>query len=257
MPARSTDPQDYMTIPRPVAAMPKTFRAGARTGLHAHDRDQFLYAVEGVMRVATVGEMWIVPADRAVYMPAGVAHETSMRGRVEMRTLYIRPRAHSGLPSAPVGMEVSPLLRALVLALMEEPLLYDQKGRGGRIAGLVLDEIARAERSPLAMGVPMPRDPRLLRLAKTLMEDPARAETLDEWADKCAASPRTLTRLFQAEMGLTFTRWRQRVRFHAALEALARGEPVARVAEANGYASASAFTAAFRKVMGAPPGRMV
>ena len=70
------------------------------------------------------------------------------------------------------------------------------------------------------------------------------------------ASPRTLARLFERDLGMSFNQWRQRIRFHNALEALSCGEPISRVAEQHGYRSASAFSAAFRKVMGTPPSRV-
>lgn len=252
--SRSIDPADYQAVPRPVAAMAKSFASGETVPPHTHARDQFLYAVEGVTRVATSGAAWIVPPDRALYVPAATEHTVAMRGRVEMRTLYIRPGAAPGLPEAPVVMEVSGLLRALILALLEEPVLYDEAGRGGLLAGLILDEIARAR--SLALVIPMPRDARLRRLCAALLDDPARDDTLEGWAEVAGASARTLSRLFLAETGLTFARWRQRARFTNAMEALVRGERVAQVAHANGYASASAFTAAFRKVLGVTPGSL-
>jgi AraC-like DNA-binding protein len=43
------------------------------------------------------------------------------------------------------------------------------------------------------------------------------------------------------------------VRFHNALEDIVAGEPIALVAQRNGYRSASAFSAAFRNVMGQSP----
>jgi len=61
-----------------------------------HTRDQLLYAVSGVMRIQTDAEAWIVPPDRAVYLPAGTRHTVGIRGNLEMRTLYItegQPRA--------------------------------------------------------------------------------------------------------------------------------------------------------------------
>ena len=67
------------------------------------------------------------------------------------------------------------------------------------------------------------------------------------------ASARTLARLFESELDLSFTAWRQRVRFHNALEAIARNEPIERIAADNGYRSPSAFSAAFRSVMGHAP----
>jgi AraC-like DNA-binding protein len=151
-------------------------------------------------------------------------------------------------------MEVSPLLRALILALLEEPVLYDESGRGGMLARLILDEIARAR--PLALAVPMPGDARLARLCEALLAEPGRGDTLDRLAAEAGASARTLARLFRRETGMTFAQWRQRARFAGACEALVRGEPVGRVARENGYASASAFTAAFRKALGVRPGSL-
>ncbi|MGI9387707.1 MAG: AraC family transcriptional regulator [Methyloligellaceae bacterium] len=235
--------------------MAKTFVAGDFVPDHSHRRDQLLYAISGAMRVRMAGDVWIVPPDRAVYVPANIVHSVDSCGQVEMRTLYISPDASPDLPRQPVGLEVSALLRALVLALLEEPIEYDGAGRGGLLAKLILHEISSARR--LALAIPMPRDARLQRLCTALLADPCRDETLDAWAEIVGASPRTLTRLFDREVGMTFRAWRQRVRFHSALEALARGEPVQNVAHANGYASPSAFTAAFRKALGVAPSRLV
>ena len=148
-------------------------------------------------------------------------------------------------------MAVSRLLRELVLALVDEPLLYDRAGRGGAIVSLIVSEIARAQRLPLV--IPMPHDPRLRRVCARLLADPSDLRTLDGWSEIAGASARTLARLFDSELDLTFTAWRQRVRFHNALEAIARDEPIERIARDNGYRSPSAFAAAFRSVMGHAP----
>ena len=248
---RSTDASDYQFVPRPLAAMSKSFEHGHEIAPHHHARDQLVYAVSGVMRVRTVSEAWIVPPDRAVYLPAQTVHSIGIRGQVEMRTLYIARRASDDLPDAPTVLEVLPLLRELVLALIEEPVIYDEQGRGGAVALLILSEIAKARR--LSLVIPMPRDPRLLRLCNALLADPASRLTLESWVDTAGASSRTLARLFESELGLSFAAWRQRVRFHNALEAIVAGEPISRVAERNGYRSSSAFSAAFRKAMGHAP----
>jgi len=248
---RSTDARDYQSVPRPLAAMPKTFEDGQEIEPHRHPRDQFIYAVTGVMRVRTDAEAWIVPPDRAVYLPAGKDHAITMRGRVEMRTLYIARNAHRDLPAAPAVLEVSPLLRELVLALIGEPVIYDEKGRGGAAALLILSEIARAPR--LSLVIPMPRDARLLRVCDALLAGPASRLTLEGWTETAGASVRTLARLFESELGMSFAAWRQRVRFHNALEAIIAGEPISEVARRNGYNSSSAFSAAFRKSIGQAP----
>jgi AraC-like DNA-binding protein len=248
---RSTNADDYQSVPRRLAAMSKTFPDGFEILPHQHPRDQLVYAVTGVMRVRTSAEGWIVPPDRAVYLPAHTQHAISISGLVTMSTLYIARRPEDDLPLAPTVLEVSPLLRELVLALIEEPVIYDEQGRGGAVAFLILVEIAKARRLPLV--IPMPRDPRLLRVCDALLADPASRLTLEGWADVAGASVRTLARLFEEELGLSFITWRQRVRFHNALEAIIAGSPISRVARRNGYRSSSAFSAAFRTVMGQSP----
>ena len=252
--ARSTDPQDYQHLPQAIGAMSKSFTDGFVIPLHQHERDQLLYAISGVMRLRTEGEAWVVPPDRAVYIPAGTPHSVSMHGEVDMRTLYIDASAGPARPRALCVVAVSGLLRELILALSEEPVVHEANSRGALIAKVLEHEIGRARELPLQ--VPLPRDPRLQRLCAGLLADPSDQRTLDGWSEVVGASARTLARVFENELGMSFGRWRQRVRFHSALEALSRGEPIARVASRHGYRSASAFAAAFRRVMGVTPSKV-
>lgn len=252
--SRSTDPLDYQDLPQAIGAMSKNFSDGFVIPLHEHERDQLLYATRGIMRLQTDREAWIVPRDGAVYIPAGIQHSISMHGAVEMRTLYIdagkaKERAH-----ALSVVAVSNLLRELILALSEEPIRYDQDGRGGLIAQMIELEIGRARE--LSLNVPLPKDERLQRLCAELLANPSDRRTLDAWSGAVGASTRTLARLFERDLGMSFSRWRQRIRFHNALEALSTGTPISRVAQQHGYRSASAFSAAFRKSMGTTPSKV-
>jgi len=251
---RSTDADDYQRLPQSVSAMAKAFNDGGEIPLHDHARDQLLYATQGIMRLRTERQAWIVPHDSAVYLPAGTRHAVSMHGDVDMRTLYIDTGKPRRLPPALTVIAVSGLLRELILALSEEPVDYEPGSRAQQIAELIEVEIGRA--TALTMNVPLPTDPRLQRVCAQLLADPSDRRTLDAWSDAAGASPRTLARLFERDLGMSFNVWRQRIRFHSALEALSRGEPIGRVAGDHGYKSPSAFTAAFAKVMGAPPTRL-
>lgn len=251
---RSTEASDYQNLPQPIAAMAKSFADGFHIPLHFHDRDQLLYAVRGVMRLRTKHKAWVVPCDRAVYIPANTPHSVSMHGTVDMRTLYIAAGPSFGSVSPLKVLVVSNLLRELILALSDEPIVYGTDSRGERIAGLIELELSNAPE--LSLGVPLPNDPRLQRLCAALLANPADRRTLDSWSQFAGASPRTLARLFECDIGMKFSKWRQLVRFHNALESISAGEPVSRVALQNGYQSASAFSAAFIKEMGIAPSRL-
>ncbi len=251
MRSRSTNRDDYQRVPRPVAAMAKDFPNGFVIAPHSHPRAQLIYAADGVMRVISPVGAWVVPPLRAVWIPAGIEHEVRMSGPVAMRTLYIEPEAAPPGLRACAVIEVTPLLRALILRAVEEPIEYDERGAAGLVMALILAELARASTVPLR--IPLPSDARLAALCRALLDDPAETDTLDDWAERVGASARTLARLFQRETGMGFTQWRQQVRLADAVGRLAKGEPVARIAENLGYGSASAFTAMFRRTLGATP----
>lgn len=243
---------EHQTLPHQVTAKARNYRGG-ETPVHSHLRAQLIYAGSGVMRVETEAGCWVVPPVRGVWIPANTAHRVIMLGPVEMRTLYIRPDAAPGLPDTCCLLEVSPLLRALILALLDEPTAYDRNGRAGQIATLALNEL-RFLKIP-ALHLPMPGAPRLYRLCETLIANPESQETLESLAEQQAISSRTLARQFLRETGMSFRQWRQQARLVEALGHLANNVPVARVAEKLGYRSASAFTAMFRRTLGVEPRR--
>ena len=248
---RSTEARDYQHLPQPIGALAKRFEDGFVIPEHAHDRDQLVFARGGVMRVETPGESWIVPPDRAIYLPAGRRHSVRMHGAVEMPTLYIDRAAFSARWDVVRVLAVSPLLRALILALAEEPVDYLPGSRGDRVARMIEFELREAE--PVTLRVPLPEDPRLQKICAAILAAPADRRTLEAWADMAGASPRTLARLFQRDLGMRFKDWRAQARLQSAMEALARGEPIAVIAAKHGYLSPSAFTAAFVKATGQPP----
>jgi AraC-like DNA-binding protein len=239
-------------VDRPLAAFARDYADGEDTGWHAHGRAQLLYATRGVMRVATPAARFTVPPGHALWVPAGMAHVVRVEGALAMRALFFRADAAVLGATDALVLGVPALLRELILAACAEPLEWDERGRGGHLAALILDEVARAPRLPFA--VPAPRDARLLRLVAALEANPAAALTLEEWAQRCGASARTLARRFRAETGMGFARWRQLLRLTEGAARLAHGEAPARVAAAVGYGSAPAFGAAFRMVFGMTPG---
>lgn len=243
--------EDLAWVPRPVVALADEYPAHFVDPRHRHERAQLLYAASGVMSVVTDGASFVIPPQRAIWMPAGVFHEVTCRSPVSVRTLYVD--AAGDLPRECRVIEVSELLRALILTAMTLPREYDAAGRDGRIVQLILDSIATPT-SPM-LCAPMPHDARLLKVCQALIEDPTRADSLDDWAAKACMSRRTFTRAFREETGMSLAEWRQHVRLLEALARLACGQPVTTIAYDVGYESPSAFTAAFQRAFGVPPSR--
>jgi AraC-like DNA-binding protein len=252
-PPRSTDPRDYQRLARPVAAMPKDFPHGHHIPPHSHERGQVIFATTGVMRVTTEHGTWVVPPQRALWIPPGIEHEIRMSGAVAMRTLYIAANAAATLPASCQVIEVSDLLRALILAAMEEPVDYAAGSRGEAIAQLLLHELRAVPVVPLHL--PLPQDARLQAVCRRMQENLGAELDLETLACEAAMSSRSLARLFLRETGLGFQAWRQQARLAEALTQLSGGKPVALVAQDLGYASPAAFTAMFRRSLGTTPGK--
>ncbi|MEP6967997.1 MAG: helix-turn-helix transcriptional regulator [Pseudomonadota bacterium] len=220
---------------------------------HTHPWGQLVYAEAGVMRVVTQGAAWLVPPTRAIWLPAGLAHEIHMKGAVSLRTLYLNGRLGRGLPTAASALEVTPLLRELILHILKRGMLDSGSPAHARLAGLLIDLLVQARAEDLFL--PLPHDPRARVLAERIQAEPGERADLAALAPAAGASLRTLQRLFPAETGLSLQAWRQKARLTHAAAALSAGAAVTVVALDCGYDSQSAFITAFRRQFGATPGR--
>lgn len=183
------------------------YAPGENTGWHRHMRGQILTASAGLMVATTETGAWYVPTGHALWIPPCLDHDVTMRGAVSMFSAYVEGDAAAILPAHCKVILTSALLAAAIEALAREPVLYDEYGRGGHLAAIVVDEVTRADDASLAL--PMPRDARLARLCSAIL---ARGERrgLDDWAELIGMSRRSLTRGFRAETGLSLLAWRKR-----------------------------------------------
>jgi AraC-like DNA-binding protein len=243
----------FEDAPRPLVGYAYDFAEPNDTGWHQHPRAQLLHATAGVMRVATDTALFIVPPGTGLWVPANTGHVTRMPAGLSMRALFLREDAAGAGPDAVMVVAISPLLRELILAACNEPLMWDEDGPVRHLVALALHEIGHAATRPIS--VPACRDPRLQRIAEALLADPADARGLELFASTAGASARTLARLFRRETGMSFQAWRRQLRLTEALALLAQGATPARAAAAVGYGSGPAFGAAFLAAFGTTPGR--
>jgi AraC-like DNA-binding protein len=198
------------------------------------------------MVAKTAEGAWIVPPRHALWIPPATEHEVEMRAAVAMRTVYIRAEEAKTISASCKVIAVSPLLREAILALMDEPVLYCEEGRGGALAKLVTDEITRAAASEFEL--PLPLDTRLCTICKALIDNPALARDIDGWSDLAGLSRRTLTRKFRQETGLSFGNWRRRLRALSAAAQIADGASAQIAAAKSGYRHPSALRSMMRRV---------
>ncbi|MHA4866638.1 AraC family transcriptional regulator [Duganella sp. PWIR1] len=217
---------------------------------HHHPWGQFTYAMQGVIRVDANNSTWIVPPQRAIWIPPDMVHGLTVLERTQLRPLCVHASRTPFPGSECRVLEVSSLLREL-LAALEQHDQNEQSRREHLLGEMLLDELPRCAERPVR--VPLPTDKRLKALCDALLADPGAELTLTGWATQVGASERTLTRLFERELGMGFGHWRQQVRLAHAAPLISRGMPLSQVAAELGYASQSAFSAMFRKTFGCSP----
>jgi AraC-like DNA-binding protein/quercetin dioxygenase-like cupin family protein len=222
--------------------------AGLVFDWHTHEDHQLAWAAAGVLTVRTEGDAWVLPPTRALWIPAGVRHETLSAGNATMRSVYVRPERCPITWTSCTPIVASPLLGELIGYLEEPALDADRRARGEAMLVDLVEPVTMT-----TIDVRMPTEERAREVAEALAGDPADPRTLAEWGHDVGASGRTLARAFLADTGLPFGRWRGLLRLRAAMVALATGESVGNVARNVGYESTSAFVAAFRRETGVTP----
>jgi AraC-like DNA-binding protein len=201
--------------------------------------------------VQTGDGMWVVPTHRAVWIPSAVPHSITMSGSVAMRTLYMTRGLARQLPRRCCVLNVSPLLKELILHACALGALRRTDTRQRHLIHVVLGQLVGVALVPLQL--PTPSDPRALRAASILLDDPGDRQPLPRICRDSGASKRTLERLFQHDVGMTFGKWRQQLRLLQALRLLADGAKVTHAALESGYSTPSAFTSMFRRALGTTP----
>ncbi|WP_308165145.1 AraC family transcriptional regulator [Nocardia noduli] len=270
-----------------------TLPAGHRFDTHRHPQHQIAWAARGVIAVETAHGHWVLPPTRALWIPGGLAHRTGSADGADMRGIFLDPERTPIAFSAPTMLRVTRLLHELfdhltngmpamptsahtaaseanpsAPSMDERPdPVHDAAAHSSyapprpsastpataRAEAVVFDLLEPVEVIPI--GAHPPSDPRARQVAAALLRDPADPRTLAEFAAATATSTRTLARLFRAETGIGFGDWRTQIRLAASLPHLAEGMPIARIAARVGYATPSAYVAAFRRTVGVSPGR--
>ena len=192
----------YQNTPRDAVVTAVDYADGTLFPLHDHQRGQFAYAASGVITVFTDNGNWVVPPQRGIWVPALLPHSMQMRGPVTLHNTYIRKQAAQrlGLSGQCQVLDVSPLLRQLLLQAIDVPARYSCQGRDGHLMSLLLHEIAAMP--VLSLNAPLPTEPRLASVCHEFLNQPSLEVDIDEMAERAGMSRRTFTRQFLEHTGM-------------------------------------------------------
>jgi hypothetical protein len=163
--------------PHPMTVRAQAIPARHAFAEHAHDWNQVVHAISGVLTVAVEGQSLVISSEQAVWLPTGLRHRVGSLLGAEFRSLWISDEVGGNLPEPATVFEVSPLMRALIVEAAAIAGADDRDGYAARVTGLILDQLRRA--LPLPGALPWPRGGALAALCEALYADPADARGPD------------------------------------------------------------------------------
>lgn len=231
----------------------KTYKRGEINPSHKHTRGQLLFAEKGVMLVQTDKDRWVIPPQRALWLPPESVHTFRLLSRTELRTVYFTPAFISDCCGEDALKHVHVIeVTSIVLQLITSLFAQEHNAATRRLMAQLLLRILN-ETEALPVELPMPQDDKLNRVAQDMLVNNSWNLTLNDFAGLVAMSDRTFSRYFTADTGCTFRTWKQRARIFVSLDLLSNGLSVKQVAYKLGFSCPAAFIAAFRAVTGSTP----
>jgi AraC-like DNA-binding protein len=223
------------------------------TGWHRHDLHQIEYAFRGVVEVETADAHHLLPPQQTVWIPAGLAHRTTLR-RVRTVSVFFDPAMVPLDDGRARILAAAPVIKEMILYAVRWPI---DLPASDVVADTFFDALALLCRewldheTPLCL--PVGKDP---DVDAVLQFTNAHLNGVTE-ADVCASvgwSERTLRRKFSAATGMTWRHYLLQSRLLRGMALLSEpGPTVLEVATAVGFESVSAFSRAFRRLSGETP----
>ncbi|MCG3863245.1 MULTISPECIES: helix-turn-helix transcriptional regulator [unclassified Photobacterium] len=220
------------------------------SGYHTHNKDQLLFSHHGCMIISLDGLKCVLPPMRAAWIPAGIEHKAQTSNVTHYRSLYFDQCLQSQLPRELKIFDINPLMSALMERMALWTFDKPDKEQVNSV-NLLIEELNLAEDSHL--NLPIPTDTRLTSWLAGIDDEQFIAPTLAELSLQVGASAKTITRIFNKEVGMPYQSWRQQWRLLAAIELLSKSWRVSDVAHHLAFSSDSAFISFFREKTGYTP----
>jgi AraC-like DNA-binding protein len=220
---------------------------------HAHQRHQLIYAFSGTLRLEAENGIYLLPPQRAAWIPAGVSHRTTLRN-VLSASVFFSPALVTAEQAHIRIIPAAPIVREMVhYALRWPPGRDPDDGLAAsyfKTLGLLCGEWIKEEAGFL---LPAAKTEQILAAMDYTLAN-LEESTLEMAARAAALSPRQFRRRFLAESGIGWQQFHHQARMLRAMELLVAPQAsVTEVAYAVGFNSLSAFAKSFTRFTGQSP----
>ncbi|ANW95569.1 AraC family transcriptional regulator [Wenyingzhuangia fucanilytica] len=236
---------------RPVTTYSEYIENSKCANSHAHPRAQLISCDTGIMEVVTKNNIWIVNSLQSVWIASNEEHQVYFPNNVKVKTAFIDKSKLENLPKGSFAFETSDFLKSILEKIISfsNPNIFTQQQN--RIIEVFFGELSNLQ--PSKTFLPTSQDKRIKTVLDALMSDLSNKYTIEYYASKSSVSPRTLSRLFNKELGMSFGDWKMRLKLMEAVKQLGENKSVKEIAFDLGYENVSSFIVTFKKHFGKTP----
>jgi AraC-like DNA-binding protein len=224
------------------------------TGWHFHDVHEIEYACRGIVEVKTEAGHYLLPPHQAAWIPARLQHQTTLNAGVQTLAVLFEPRL---VPAAGDRVRI-----IAVSALLREMMLYSVRWPMSRVeSGVEADSFFRALGHVVAdalddekpLNLPVSADP-VVTAATNYTHTHLDRVTISDVTRAVGVSERTLRRIFNTHLGMSWRSYLLRARVLRSMALLAESDrSILEVSIAVGFDDAGAFARSFARHCGETP----
>lgn len=229
----------------------QAFLSNTETRPHTHPWGQVQLISGGILEIEAEDTRFLAPPHLAIWVPTGIRHRSYNRKPIQFCSLNIASELTTAFPAKTSLIKVTAIASAIIDDFRDRNISVAQSTEDQRLVQVLLDQLATRETQHHFL--PSSSHKHLATILAAVEENPTDNGTLQQWAARLHTTERTLARHCQAELGMSFTEWRLRVRYLYSMELLREGHAVKEVALTLGYNQASPFITMFKKYSGLTP----
>jgi len=228
---------------------------------HNHKKGQLTYVEGGIAYLNTEDKAYFLPARHYVWIPAGMDHFVQHKNlSLIVRNIYF-PDSHLSSDPFYSRFGIYPISNLLL-----EMLLYTRDWKGPVLPGnsqyqfltTLLNILPDISVHPLPIALPTSDNDKMAPIIRYIQQNLSAPLTLDSVASEFALSVRSLSRLFQSTMDISFLQYLKMSRMVRAVEMLLQSDKsITEIAYDTGYTSISAFSNTFYQLLHVRPSDFV
>jgi len=250
--AKNNKAKKSATLARlPLSIEQLSFEANARLVNKQFNCARYLFLQSGVVAIITEQGRYLVPPEHGILLPANTVFQLLATTSSKAIFYTFDNLKEKEKPTETAVLEASDFLKSLINESISEHINEYESSALLSLQQLLVNRIKAAK--PLSLLLPAVKDQRLVAITSRQQKFPALKTDLVGWGKFVHASPRTLTRVFKNETGITYSEWKQIMAIHIAIIELYLGVSISMIAKNLGYESSSAFIYMFRKHMKVTP----